>query len=359
MSLTGNKGEWSEAYVLLKLLGDGRIYAADGSLNRIDDMYFPILKIIREEVTDSKYEYAVDDSGRVEVYFNNSLVRSVGQKEFTTEAKYLYDKMVGGGTGDRAFAIVRTESFLNGIGCHKLKAPSKDKTDITMQIHDIQTGYEPICGFSIKSEVGSPPTLLNASGATNFRFEVVGLSPRKIEEINSINPAKRKIQERMKRIFGEAASVKFDGMDKTFEENLIYIDSQFIKVLAWSLYFSYRDDMKDCVSIVEKLERVNPLNTPLRGFYRHKFKEFLCSIALGMMPSKKWNGLDEANGGYVVVTKSGKVLAFHIYNRDSFKKYLLQNTRYERGSTTKHNFARLYSLNGKTYVNLNLQIRFK
>jgi type II restriction enzyme len=27
--LTGNRGEWSEPYTLLKLLGDGRLYAAD------------------------------------------------------------------------------------------------------------------------------------------------------------------------------------------------------------------------------------------------------------------------------------------------------------------------------------------
>ena len=49
MGLTGNKGEWSEIYVLLRLLADGRIYAADENLRRLEKVYFPILKIIREE----------------------------------------------------------------------------------------------------------------------------------------------------------------------------------------------------------------------------------------------------------------------------------------------------------------------
>ena len=48
--ITGNKGEWSEAYVLLRLLAQGRIYAADENLEQIDEMYFPILKVLREEI---------------------------------------------------------------------------------------------------------------------------------------------------------------------------------------------------------------------------------------------------------------------------------------------------------------------
>ena len=48
--IKGNKGEWSEIYVLLRLLADGKIYAADSDLNKLEDIYFPIIKIIREEI---------------------------------------------------------------------------------------------------------------------------------------------------------------------------------------------------------------------------------------------------------------------------------------------------------------------
>ena len=55
--LKGNKGEWSEIYVLLRLLADGKIYAADSELNKLEDIFFPIIKIIREEVTGEVKEY--------------------------------------------------------------------------------------------------------------------------------------------------------------------------------------------------------------------------------------------------------------------------------------------------------------
>ena len=45
--LTGNKGEWSELYVFLKLLGDGVLYAADEKLNKKEDLYYPLVEILR------------------------------------------------------------------------------------------------------------------------------------------------------------------------------------------------------------------------------------------------------------------------------------------------------------------------
>ena len=53
---TGNKGEWSEIYTFLKLLADGRLYAADSDLNRIDNIYYPILSILRNQV-DGNWKY--------------------------------------------------------------------------------------------------------------------------------------------------------------------------------------------------------------------------------------------------------------------------------------------------------------
>ena len=45
--LSGNKGEWSEIYVFLRLLEAGKLYAADAELNRIDDVFYDIINIIR------------------------------------------------------------------------------------------------------------------------------------------------------------------------------------------------------------------------------------------------------------------------------------------------------------------------
>ena len=84
----------------------------------------------------------------------------------------------------------------------------------------------------------------------------------------------------------------------------------------------------------------------------------LCAIALGMKPATEWDGTDEASGGYIIVKTDGDVLAYHIYNRDAFRGYLLRNTKLERGSTSRHDFCTLYEENGKVKIKLNLQIRF-
>ena len=355
--ITGNKGEWSEAYVLLRLLAQGKIYAADENSEQIDDMYFPILKILREEVKNQKYEYNVNEQNKkIDIYLNNNLVRSYQQKQFSSEADYLYEKILEGGS--RTFAISRSEDFLHEIGCERLAAPSTDKTDITLQIHDINTGYTPVCGFSIKSEIGNAPTLINATGATNFIYEVVGLSEEQMTEINLIE-SRTKIKDRMDRIFNEAESVKFVKVSSdVFSNNLMLIDSRLPEIIASSLICHFKDGYTKCSEVVDKLEAMNPLGYPNEGFYRYKYKEFLCCAALGMTPATSWDGRDEANGGYIIVTFDGKVLAYHIYNRDFFKEYLLKKTKYERASTTRHGYASLYKENGRTYLKLNLQIRF-
>ena len=355
--ITGNKGEWSEAYVLLRLLAQGKMYAADENLEQIDDMYFPILKILREEIENRKYEYAVNAQDRkIDIYYNGQLVQSHLQEQFCTEADYLYDKIVEG--GNRAFAIEKTEEFLKAIGCERLAAPSSDKTDISMQIYDINTGYSPVCGFSIKSEIGNAPTLINATGATNFIYEVEGLSDEQIDSINAID-TRTKIKDRMERIFNEASSVKFVKVNSDiFSNNLMLIDSRLHEIVAASLVCHYKDGYTTCRDVVDALERANSLDFPVSGFYTYKFKELLCCAALGMTPATAWDGHDEANGGYIVVTSNGNVLAYHIYNRDFFKEYLMNNTKYERASTSRHGYASLYKEDDKTYIKLNLQIRF-
>ena len=163
----------------------------------------------------------------------------------------------------------------------------------------------------------------------------------------------------MERIFNEADSVKFIKVSSdVFSNNLMLIDSRLHDIIAESLICHYKSGLVKCLDVVNDMEKKNPLNFPTSGFYNYKFKEFLCCAALGMTPATKWDGHDEANGGYIVVTSSGNVLAYHIYNRDFFKEYLLNNTKYERASTTRHGYASLYKENGKTYIKLNLQIRF-
>lgn len=49
MIKSGNRGEWTEAYVFMRLLGDGRIYGASSELTKDDSTYIDIINIIRDE----------------------------------------------------------------------------------------------------------------------------------------------------------------------------------------------------------------------------------------------------------------------------------------------------------------------
>lgn len=348
VSLSGNKGEWSEPYVLLKLLADGKLFTADENLKKIENKYFPVLKVFRDKAV---YEVG----NKIQIFVNDELVKEVEQAEFMKQSKFLFDKISSSSKGSK-LSFNETENFLKEICCEKLKASSHDKTDITMQIQDNKAN-DPVCGFSIKSALGGLPTLVNATGATNFVYEVVGLTDKQVAEINAIK-TKTKIIDRLKKIYELSSSVSFAGLHKSFAENLEFIDSRMVELLSYAVLYHYRDKLNTCAEVVRKLASENPLKFSNTELYSYKFKDFLCATALGMTPATKWKGIDDANGGYIIVTKTGDVVAYHIFNRDSFKEYLLKNTKFEHASTSRHGYASLYKENGKLFIKLNMQIRF-
>jgi type II restriction enzyme len=77
-----------------------------------------------------------------------------------------------------------------------------------------------------------------------------------------------------------------------------------------------------------------------------------------MMPSSVWTGELDATGGYLVVKEDGDILCYHIYNRNEFENFLLNNTKLETASSTRHGFGVIYTDEGQQYIKLNLQIRF-
>ena len=84
-----NKGDWSELYVLLYLLGTRDLYTADEKLERIEGLHFPIKKIMRQESPAEKVDFKLDGEDSVEIYFNDALVRTMTSNEFSDEAARL------------------------------------------------------------------------------------------------------------------------------------------------------------------------------------------------------------------------------------------------------------------------------
>ena len=61
MALTGNKGEWSELYVLVTLLAEGKLYQADYKLNKDLDNVYEIIKAYKSE-SDYNLEFDRDEN---------------------------------------------------------------------------------------------------------------------------------------------------------------------------------------------------------------------------------------------------------------------------------------------------------
>ena len=158
--LKGNKGEWSEIYTLFKIISDKKLFAGGADLNKIENLVFPIIKILRDE-SDGTYEYAI--GSKLVIIKGNKEEYKILISEFHEKANLLLSELQKKTTS--TFSIPEIEKFLISFNCSSLKAKSSDKSDIRIVIHDQRTSTNQKHGFSIKSQLGSASTLLNARQA--------------------------------------------------------------------------------------------------------------------------------------------------------------------------------------------------
>ena len=375
---TGNKGEWSEPYVVLRMLADGKLHQANEQMLPSPDNFVYILNIKRGDVSVTRSE-----DGRVEFEF----IDSQGQKHklqthssnLAGQADKLFKAICAVAQSKGSFAIPACENDLKFYGFSRLTNPAPKnlkvtKRDLLAKVKSPQTGVAEL-GFSVKSELGAPPTLLNASEPTNIVFRVKGLTKEQADEINSITDGK-KIMLRCAKIKQLATSISFEKYhSKVFAENLDVVDSalpemvaDLVKVHYFQQILEPRSKAKGAQRDADKLSKAvsilgtqKPYCSKSRTNYCEiKIKHFLRACALGLMPSEVWNGIDDASGGYIVVLPDGRLIAFYVYNTNLFEKYLFESTIFERGSTSKHKFMKLYpdTESNDYFIKLNLQIRF-
>ena len=356
--ITGNKGEWSEIYTLFKLLGDKFLQPGDKDINKLQNVVYPIIKILRSEIN-GNFEYSINDD--IVFISGGEKVLSIPIVEFNKQAILLF-KHIKLNT-NTTFSLPEIEEFMASTHCTSLKANSSSKTDITIVIYDQRTNQQPVLGFSIKSQLGSPSTLLNAGKTTNFIYKInnTNITDIQIDDINNIK-SRSKIMDRIKAIVGRGGGFEFLETEKRiFSNNLVLIDSLLPQILAEIVYEFYSSKGSKLSDLLLKIENKNPLkfdDSDNHAFYNYKIKRLLTDVALGMMPSKVWTGKYDTTGGYLVVKDDGDIVCYHIYNRNEFEDYLLNNTKLETASSSRHKFGKLYKENGKLFFKLNLQIRF-
>lgn len=358
--LSGNKGDWSEIYVFLRLLEMKKLYAADAELNKKDDMFYNIINIMRTEAI-GKLEFRINKATDTVSVINtddNTELLTLPCAEFKAAADNLYREIIGATAS--AFELPDTTDFLETLNIGVLKAKSTDKADIRIKIHDINTGYETVQGFSIKSRLGSPSTLVNAGKTTNFLFEITGNITDAI--MDEFNICSKKFKDRFDVLNRNSCTIEYVAMENdVFESNLQLIDGDLPKICAYMLKEYYSSGTNTVKSSLDSLNIQNPIGYNLskgHPFYMYKFKKFLAECALGMLPSKVWDGTADATGGYIIVREDGEVLCYHLFNRNEFETYLVNNTKFETASTSRHEFGTMFKENDKYYIKLNLQVRF-
>ncbi len=355
--ITGNKGEWSEFYAFIKLLVDKKIIGADQNLEKIEAIFFPILKIIREE-SEGKLEYELQEDEKVKILHSNGETAIVETSDLKTKVVEIFNEIK---EKSQTFSVPLADELFNRFEIKTLNAGNSKKEDLILKVHDHTIGRDHEIGFSIKSKLGSPATLLNASGATNFTYKIEGLAKGAIKKINAID-TKSKIRDRLFAIREAGGTFAFHGVDsKIFERNLRKIDTIMPEIMAEVLLAYFSDKGSTFPELLQHLqdEEVQILTFNLTTEdYEYKIKSLLNNAALGMVPASPWDGTLRAHGGVIIVREDGEIVCYHLYNAEAFRNYLFNNTRMESPSATRHGYGTIYEESGELFIKLNLQIRF-
>lgn len=377
-----NKGEWSELYTLYKLLSEQNLYPINIDNKNGQRLRMPILSILRYTERYLKAEYKLEEDGHVVINANGHNIIQIAKSDFDNIAPKLFEAIKKrtpkkNGSSDPSFELPEFDEFRKNTCCPNIKCYSKnlgkgekDKSDLYIVIHDFVTGQTPIQGFSIKSEIGKPPTLLNATNLTNFKYKLSdNLPDEKVAQINSMVDKRghADIKGRVRAILNQQVSLEFSTINPNakgeyiFLENLMLVDSMLPQIVSDLLVLSYSEDTRILSSLTEKLSEINPLGFPMKTNkkqYEAKVRRFVTDVALGMVPSAPWEAAHQAYGMLVVNTK-GEIDCYHIIYRKSLEDYLYENLKFETASASRYGFGKIETgPDGCQYFTLNIQLRF-
>ncbi len=358
MQTKHNKGEWSELLLFVKLLAEQQLFLADSDLNAKAD-FFDIHKVTTKNLN---LDFFIVDKSNIEI-----VDRKTGDKRLVNISNIITNQILKDLTDDikkseKTFELTGFTAIQNALGFNIVKGGhSLQKSDILLDIAN-QAITKTNEGFGIKSYLGAKPTLLNASGNTNFVFQIENLDSSKISDINSIN-TDTKLRDRIEAIVSYGGTFKYIGAEKdTMTYNLKMVDSLMPEIIAYVLLAYFRNRINSISRIVDFIDEQGILNQQInygdKTALKNKIQKLLVDVLLGFFAGTKWDGVYEANGS-IVLKNSGNCVAFHIIDLETLKNYLYENIKLDTPSTTRHRYGSLYLEKGnKLYFKLNLQLRF-
>lgn len=336
-----NRGEWTEAYVFLRLLGDGRIYGASADLVRDEQTYLDIVSIIRDEPDKCIIfeRFIQDEMAYVQSSMGDDILKVVTAPELTEKATYLYDAIKSVNAGDRKIKVPEIQTYLEELSFDSPKANLSDKakekygakTDIIVTTEDSFDHVKTIGGFSIKSHIGSSPTLFNCSSTSGFIYRVVGCDEEGMHKLNH----KEGFLDIISAIKQDYELEYVGCRNEIFEQNIRIVDSRMDEILqnAILLHIGYVDGLNSTSvsDMCNSLAELNPIGAGNpQFFYAAKLKAFLFASFAGMTASTEWSGRKKLTGGYIDVDREGELLYYRAISDDIFENYLFMHTYVDR-----------------------------
>jgi len=336
-----NRGEWTEAYVFLRLLGDGRIYGASADLVRDEQTYLDIVSIIRDEPDKCIIfeRFIQDEMAYVQSSMDDDILKVVTAPELTEKATYLYDAIKSVNAGDRKIKVPEIQTYLEELSFDSPKANLSDKakekygakTDIIVTTEDSFDHVKTIGGFSIKSHIGSSPTLFNCSSTSGFIYRVVGCDEEGMHKLNH----KEGFLDIISAIKQDYELEYVGCRNEIFEQNIRIVDSRMDEILqnAILLHIGYVDGLNSTSvsDMCNSLAELNPIGAGNpQFFYAAKLKAFLFASFAGMTASTEWSGRKKLTGGYIDVDREGELLYYRAISDDIFENYLFMHTYVDR-----------------------------
>ena len=357
--ITHNKGEWSELLVFIKLLAEQQVFLANAELNPTPNF----LNIHNVTTENLDLEFFILDKSTIEIVDKKTGLKkhlNISELINTEMLKKLIDVIK---TKSSTFELPEFEIIQDALGFSVVKGGnSNQKADILLDISHKDFSRRNNEGFGIKSYLGAKPTLLNASGNTNFIFRIDGLGADKIDEINAIDSS-TKLRNRIIAIEQHGGSFHYVHAEKeAMTHNLKMVDSLMPEIISHILLAFYKNRISAISKIVDFIHEQSLLNAQIhygdKLVLQNKVQKLLIDVLLGFFAGTKWNGAYQANGS-IVMKNSGDCVAFHIIDLESLKTHLYENIKLDTPSTTRHRFGKLFvEKDGTLYFKLNLQLRF-
>lgn len=358
--LKGNIGEKSELYTLFKLLSEGKLYSADENLNRTDS-FVEIVSIKRNDLG-KELNYKIGQKSKINIIDANSneLILSFSQKDADTISKKIAIEIKS-----KIEISKELSDALKQLYIYKVSEKSTSKGDINILIYDPVHGVSSNQKFSIKSFLGSDPTLFNAHKTTNILYKIADSNGLPVKDtdrqlINDINTGHKYIN-RISKILELGYSINFHSFeDSTFKLNLQLIDSSLPEIIAFIVLDKYVNRITKITDVIDKLNSSNPMDydmTQSHKFYEYRIVNFLVEAALGMTSKSVWSGEYDVVGGIIIVKPDTELVCYHLIDFNKFKKYLKNSSRLDNPSGSKMGYGTVYLEGMESFIKLNFQIK--